>query len=377
MPKTLILTASTGSGHNRAADSLKNELEVCGYHVRIVEPFKEEGRGMDLLVENGFQILATRLPKMYGRLYRITDHKLVTKGVAGFVNLTLSRTVFSLIREYQPDLLISTHPLLVNVISFLKALHKTNLPFISVVTDYMAHQCYVNKYVDAYIVASQYTKNTLMAKGIQESRIFTYGIPIGREFRQPRQNKKKKDSVFTMLLMAGGMGISLIKDCLEILLQNQHDFRIAVVCGNNRKLKDELEEKYALPIPGKQITIYGFTTEIPRLMDESDLVITKPGGLTISEAINKNIPILIPFYIPGQEEENTEIMVNAGVAASISDLSELNVMIDNFCENPELLENMRLKAREFSKEFSPGSIVQLADRLVYGKLTNAAEHKTG
>lgn len=362
MSKVLILSASTGHGHNQAANSLKNELEASGYTVHIVDPLREEGRVMDTLIEDGYSILASRLPKMYGKMYKIADNKLVNKGLVTFLNVTLRNTVYHLIQENKPDLLISTHPLLVNVVSVLKAGGRIKLPFISVVTDYMAHQTYVNKYVDAYIVGSSYTKDTLVEKGILDSKIYTYGIPIRKEFRQPR--KENKDKVFTILVMGGGTGMSYIKKCILKLVENTHSFRIIVVCGNNQKLKKELEEKYSGAVNGKEIIVYGYCPNIPDLMDQSDVIVTKPGGLTVTEAINKNIPIIIPFYIPGQEEENTEVLVKAGVAASTNNKTELNKIIDRFCEDPSLLEEMRSKARDISREQSPDCIVQLADRLI-------------
>ncbi|NLI92285.1 MAG: galactosyldiacylglycerol synthase [Peptococcaceae bacterium] len=364
MPNVLILSASTGQGHNQAANCLKSELESSGYTVQIVEPLKEEGRVMDVLVDDGYNILATKLPRMYGKLYKITDHKFVNKGVVTFLNITLSNTVYQLTREHKPDLIFTTHPLLVNVVSFLKASSRINLPLIAVVTDYMAHRFYVNKYVDAYIVGSTYTKDTLTVKGVPESKIFAYGIPIRREFRQPR--KENKDKGFTMLVMGGSMGISYIKNCLETLVHNNHNFRIFVVCGNNQKLRKELEEKYAGTVNGKEIQIFGFTRNIPELMDQSDVIVTKPGGLTVSEAINKNIPIIIPFFIPGQEEENTEILVKAGVALSVTNIVQLNEVVSRLYENPVLLDEMRLKALEISQGLSPDSVVELSDRLIYG-----------
>lgn len=363
MARILILSASTGHGHNQAANCLKSELEASGYTVCIVEPVKEESRIMDKLIDDGYSLLAKRLPKMYGKLYKITYHKFFNKGVITFINMTMSTTISQLIREHQPDLLISTHPLFVNVVSFLKASKRIDLPFIAIVTDYMAHQFYVNKYVDAYIVGSRFTKDTLTEKGIVESKIFTYGIPIRKEFRQPRT--ANKDKVFTVLLMGGGMGIPYIKKCLQGILTNKHCLRIYVICGNNHKLKSDLEEKYQGKTACKEVEIFGFTSHIPELMDQSDVIVTKPGGLTVSEAINKNIPIIIPFFIPGQEEENTEILVKAGVATRVSNTAELNHLIDRFCEEPSLLEEMRRKAQEISKDLSPDSIVQLADRLVF------------
>jgi processive 1,2-diacylglycerol beta-glucosyltransferase len=366
MSKILILSASTGHGHNQAANSLKQELEASHYQVTIVEPLKEEGRIMDMLIDDGYNILARKLPKMYGRLYRMTGRKLVNKSVITFFNMTLSSTISQLAKEHKPDLLIVTHPLFVNVVSFLKASGRINLPFIAVVTDYMAHRFYVNKHVDAYIVGSSYTKDTLIEKGVLENKIFTYGIPVRKEFREPRS--VDKDSIFTLLLMGGGMGIPYLKKCLGEILKNNHEFRIFVVCGNNQKLKNELEEKYADSFKGKEVKIFGFTPNIAELMDQSDIIITKPGGLTVTEAINKNIPIIIPYFIPGQEEENTKILLKAGVATSVKTLSKLNEVIDRFYKNPYLLEEMRLKAREISKEQSPDSIVQLADRLITNNL---------
>jgi len=102
-------------------------------------------------------------------------------------------------------------------------------------------------------------------------------------------------------------------------------------------------------------------------MDQSDVIITKPGGLTATEAINKNIPMLIPFYIPGQEEENAEILVNAGVAIRITKISELNKVVDRFFQEPSLLENMRRNAQKLAAERTPGNIVQLADKLISAK----------
>ena len=364
MAKVLILSASTGHGHNQAANNLKNELEASGYEVRIAEPLKEEGRVMETLIDDGYNILATKLPKMYGKIYKVTGQKYINKGIITFFNKTLGNTINSLIEDYEPNLVISTHPLLVNVVSYLKSNSKKGLPFIAVVTDYMAHQFYISSFVDAYIVGSSYTKDTLMEKGIAENKIFTYGIPIRREFREPR--KSRYDEVLTVLIMGGSMGVPYIKQCLEKLVEdNDNDLRLLVVCGSNSGLRKELQQKYLGSYKGKEITIYGFTSKIPELMDESDVLVTKPGGLTVTEAISKNIPMIIPFFIPGQEEENTEVLVKAGVAVKVKNASELTALIKALQVNRDLLTKMSQKAQEISRALSPDSIVSLADSLIY------------
>ncbi|KUO59513.1 MAG: galactosyldiacylglycerol synthase [Gracilibacter sp. BRH_c7a] len=367
MPKVLILSASTGHGHNQAAKCLQKDLEASGYEVRIAEPLKEEGRVMETLIDDGYNLLATKLPKMYGKIYKITDQKYINKGIVIFFNKALGNTVNLLIEDYHPDLIISTHPILVNVVSRLKANGKIHLPFIAVVTDYMAHQFYVSKYVDAYIVASTYTKNTFIEKGISANKIFAYGIPIRKEFRQPRKVIMNKP--FTLLIMGGSMGVPYMKQCLQKLINDLNDVRIIVVCGSNSKLRKELQEKYSSNYRGKEVIIYGFTSDIPELMDQSDVLVTKPGGLTISEAISKNIPMVIPFFIPGQEEENTEVLIKAGVAIRVGDSTDLSKVVRKLQADPVLLRSMIQKTQEISKALSPDNIVCLVDNLIYDAKT--------
>ena len=365
MAKILILSASTGNGHNQAASSLKNDLEASGYEVRIAEPLREDGRVMETLIEDGYNLLATKLPKVYGQIYKISGQKHINKGIVTFFNRTLGNTVYHLIQNYEPDLIISTHALLVNVVSYLKSKRKIVLPFIAVVTDYMAHLFYVSSYVDAYIVASIFTKDTLVQKGIPSSRIFAYGIPIRREFHEPP--KVRGDHAFTLLMMGGSMGVPYIKECLQMLIKDTRiKLKVIVVCGNNSELHKELQQQYSGSYRGKEVTIYGYTTNISELMDQSDVLVTKPGGLTITEAISKNIPMIIPFFIPGQEEENSEVLVQAGVAIKVENAKELADMVNTLQANPSLLARMSQKAQEISKKLSPDSIVCLADHLIYG-----------
>lgn len=363
MAKVLILSASTGYGHNQAAASLKSDLEASGYEVRITEPLKTEGRVLETLIDDGYNLLATRLPRMYGKIYKITGYKHINKGIVTFFNKALGNTVDSLIRDYEPDLIISTHALLVNVVSHLKAKGKISQPFIALITDYMAHLFYVNNNVDAYIVASAYTKKTLAEKGIDEAKIFAYGIPIRKEFRNPK--KAKDNDLFTLLIMGGSMGVPSIKNCLkELLEKNSTRMKIIVVCGNNIKLKTELEQNYAGVYKDKEVTIYGFTSEIPELMDQADVLVTKPGGLTVTEAIFKNIPMIIPFFIPGQEEENTEVLTQAGAAIRVHDYTELIDIINKLQANPHLLGEMIKSSQEIARDLRPDNIVSLADSLI-------------
>lgn len=358
----LIFTASTGQGHNTVADSLDKELVFHGYNVLTIEPLKEVSKSLDLLIADGYKVLATKLPKMYGGLYKLSNHELTNHRISRILIKALENKIYELINIYNPSLVISTHPLIVNVISVLKEQEEINVPFISVITDYQAHQSYINKNVDAYIVGSTYTKQSLIKKGISEDKIYTFGIPIRREFHV-KANSLKKEEIFTILLMGGSMGVNGIKKALKNLMEVEYPIRIIVVCGNNKSLKKSIENKYDRIQDNKIIDILGFTKDIPKLMDIADITISKPGGLTATEALVKCVPMIIPYYIPGQERENTEVLVTAGAAKNVQ-VKELSIVITELITQPQLLEEMKENIRNITKTHSLDSTIHLAINLI-------------
>jgi processive 1,2-diacylglycerol beta-glucosyltransferase len=360
--KVLIFTASTGHGHNSAAKSLGKELVFHGYDVLTIEPLKEASKSLDTIIADGYKMLATKLPKMYGTLYKISNVELMNQKLSKVLIKVLEDRIYNFIIEHKPSLIISTHPLIVNVISALKEEGKVTAPFISVVTDYQAHQSYINSYVDAYIAGSHPTKESLIEKGINADKVYTYGIPIRREFHL-KDNNLEKDQLFSILLMGGSMGVNGIKKALKNLLEVQYPLKIIVVCGNNESLKKSLEHKYSADTHNKKVEILGFSDQIPQLMDISDIIITKPGGLTVTEALAKNIPLIIPYYIPGQEKENTEVLVKAGVALSV-DIKDIDEVIVDLIENPNKLIAMKEQIKDITKNHSLDSTVHLAISLM-------------
>ncbi len=366
MKKALIFTASTGGGHNQAAESLKQAYILKGYEVKTIDVLKETSKILDLLIADGYRILVKSVPKMYGGIYKLCDKKSVSYTMTKYFTKMIQNKTFELISKNDPDLIIGTHPLIVNVIGKLKESKKIKLPFITIVTDYQAHQTYVNKNVDAYITGSKYTKNCLIKRGIPRKKIYSYGIPIRKEFFNQSNNIRKKDEdFFTILLMGGSMGVKFILKALKYLTKNDKKLEIIVVCGNNKILKYRINKKYgSQKHKNKKFKIYGFTKKIPQIMEMADVIITKPGGLTVSESIAKNIPMIIPFVIPGQEEENADFLVNSNVAIRIDQLYTLNSVIDDLVDNPEKLKEMNTNMKELSKVFSMDSIVELSSDLI-------------
>lgn len=357
--KILILTASTGQGHNQAANSLSKAYMSKNHEVVIFDFIPEEKRLQKLLIVEGYEFLAKNLPRLYGRLYKITDTKLANKSL-NLLLTPIKNMVHKKISFENPDLIIGTHPFAVKLMEKLKSTD-INIPFISVVTDFKAHYTYVSTAVDAYITATEYTKNTLVMRRVPENKIYPVGIPIRKDFLY-RSNEKKNDT-FTVLIMGGSMGLNGIEASLAELIKNSNPLNIIVICGKNEILKKNLLNKFGNQRGNKNIEILGFTKDIPYYMEKSHVLITKPGGLTVSEAIAKKLPLILPFAIPGQEQENLDFLESIGGAVALKSVKDLNSTINKFIINPLLIDEMQKSLEKLAKDFSLELILSLSDEL--------------
>lgn len=366
MKKVLILTTSTGQGHNQAANSLAETFINNKYEVIKYDFLYNNSKFLNKVIVSGYEISATKFPRLYGLLfYYLTDFKYMNDTLKLSFGLS-DRKLLTYINSVNPDIIIGTHAFSVNIISRLKKNKLIDVPFISVITDFKAHYTYISQYVDAYISGSSYTKEHLISRGIDKNKIFNFGIPIKKEFYTiDSEVASTKDSqYFNILLMSGSMGLSSIFYVLKELLKNKHKIRITVVCGKNTTLKKKLLKSYSNPIENKKIHILGYTNDISSIMDYCDIIISKPGGLTVTESIAKKLPLVIPFAIPGQETENIEFLLQNKCAIYINDLSFINKEIDKLIENPDILNIMKKRLEELGKNFSVDNIVKLSDKLI-------------
>ncbi|RKD22355.1 processive 1,2-diacylglycerol beta-glucosyltransferase [Caminicella sporogenes DSM 14501] len=376
MRKILIFTASTGGGHNQAAASLEELLKSNGYSVVKLDALKETNKLLDSFISDGYRILVKKFPKTYRELYKLSDRRKVNFKITRIITKFLRNKIYQIIQKHNPEVIIATHPFLVNVIGELKEEGKICIPFISVVTDYKIHQTYVHSSVDAYITGSYYTKLSMMERGIPKEKIYHYGIPIRKEFFVSSIDKKKnKKDDFTILLMCGSIGLKAMEKVLKRLVKSKNRIKIIAVCGNDVDLRIRIEQKYMDKYEDKEIIVYGFTNKIPELMDISDIIISKPGGLTVSESIAKNIPMVIPYVIPGQEEENADFLVHTGAGIRVKKIKEITDVIDNLIENPSLLREMKKNIKKLSKTYSMESIVEIVNKLIEENKYNTKNYK--
>lgn len=360
MKKMLILTASTGGGHNSVARTLSGMFEGQ-YDIEVLDFIREESKVLELLIEEGYDMLATDFPTLYGRLYNSPIHNSLTASMTERLSRALYRRTHQIIKKKQPDIILGAHTFSVHIVNRLKKKGHYNGLFVSFVTDFEAHHGYIASEVDLYITASEYTNNSLIEKGIDKNRIKSLGIPVDQKFRVELDIEKGVD--FTALIMGGSMGMSSMIEVIRNLLKTDEPFKMIIVCGRDESLKKKLENVLKGTFHNKEVILHGFVDNVEVLMSKADLIISKPGGLTTSEAIVKGLPMLVPYYIPGQEEENLEYLTLANLAIPVGDLDNIGQMVEYLIKNPQRLESVRESMKREASTYSPQETVAAVNGL--------------
>ena len=366
----LILSASTGGGHMRASKAIEGYMtqQNKDINVKIVDSLLYISPILNKTVTGGYVYLATKTPKLYGKLYDLTnkDHKF-----ANFVtrlNNIFANKLLPLIDEFRPDIIITTHPFPTEMVSRLKSKKEINIPLICIMTDYAPHKAWINDKVDAYIVANDDMVTKMVAEGVDSRCIYPYGIPVDEVFFEEKEKQLVIEELGldknlpTILMMAGSFGVSNVFDVYENIIDIDLDFQIILVTGKNQKLYNHFEEVIGSS-PKKTKLIY-FTEEINKFMQASDIIITKPGGLTVTEALACNIPMAVFDAIPGQEEENAEFLLKHNMAVRISDGNSCREAIIELLKDGEKLEDMKEACKSFDKNDSTKNIFLLINELI-------------
>lgn len=362
MRKILIYTAGTGGGHQQCAKVLQNKFLKQGYEVIIIDFLKEINPKLDKFIVGFNHLITSNFPMIYGHLYYGYDNEINQKRFINIlIKISRNKLYDNLIKE-KPDLIIGTHSFLNGIIGYLKENNLINIPFISLITDYKLHQNHIHNYIDGYITANEELSEEFEKRRIPLDRVYPYGIPIRDEFFKPKSHKKPE--AFEILLMGGSLGLKEMKKALLSLSKINKNVHITVICGNNIKLKEYFEEKYKDLILKDKITVYGYFNEISMLMKHSNVLITKPGGITITEAITANLPIIVPYFIPGQEKENLKYLINKGLGIYIKDESDLRYLIEDLMSHSYILETIKTNMKELGNTNNTTDIVNLGERLI-------------
>ena len=386
--KVLIMSASTGGGHNRAARAIKEELESrtidnMSIECEIVDSLKLVNNTMDKVISRGYEKSALYIPKAYGSVYRFSETTIASKNEFKTNPLTslMARKFKHLLNESTPDLIIGTHPFPMIALSTLKknnnihslsrseSFYKSTKvdipPMISVLTDYTTHSTWIQNEIDYYIVGHEYVKELLVYEGVDSEKVKAFGIPVEKSFLSHRDRETVLTELglspekLTVLLMGGSFGAGNIKETLEDLIAIDRDFQILVITGRNEHLKDKLSKMLDSTIHNKNICLLGYTNKMNDILASIDVLISKPGGLTTTEALLNDVPMIVPYFIPGQEEENLDFLTNCGAALRTTKKYSLPVLLKVLIDDPSRLDNLRKNIKSIRKFDSAVNISNL------------------
>jgi processive 1,2-diacylglycerol beta-glucosyltransferase len=365
----IIFTVSIGGGHLKAAQSIKEEFELkhpCS-KVLIVDTLKYINPAINKLVVGGYLSIVRKTPKIYGKIYEMCESNEDIYDFSNIVNKLLSRSIKSLICKYSPSVIICTHPFPLQMVSNLKRKSKITIPLMAILTDFVPHPILMHTSIDAYVVAHEYMKYSMLSRKIPEQKIYPYGIPISKNFLQPKNKriileKHGLEDKLTFLIMGGSLGFGQIRYTFKSLLECSKDFQIIAITGNNSKLKRQLEKSCLCG--KKKVIVIEYTNDVSDFMAISDFLITKPGGMTISEALSIGLPMFLISPIPGHEEGNANFLLNIGAAARIFPNDNVDNVICQILDNPLRLAHMKEMATHLAKPNAGNNVVCLLEKLI-------------
>lgn len=367
---TLILSVSAGGGHLHAAEAIKSyiELNCSESKVEIFDTIKYINPLLDKLVIGGYLKTIKITPTLYGKLYRYAENDEGISNLSSKINKLLTHKLLPLIKEKNPDIIVSTHFFPTEMLSILKTKYKLNIPIVTVITDYAPHSIWLHKNIDAYVVADNGLIDEMEQKGINRSTIYSLGIPVKPNFMNKYDILKTLKSLEfdpiapTILIMGGALGMGNIVSIYEKLCLIERKLQIIIITGNNKKLFNEVSKLAENSI--KPTKILGYTKEVNKYMQASSLLITKPGGLTISEALISKIPIALFSPIPGQEERNAEFLIKNNLAIDLGDGENCKEIIEHILFDEKALNNMKANCEIYSKPNCSEEIIKLLNSLV-------------
>ncbi|WP_027087590.1 MGDG synthase family glycosyltransferase [Cohnella panacarvi] len=314
--RVLLLSEGFGTGHTQAAYALAVGLRQLSPKIqtRVIELGTFLNPIIGPLILSAYRKTVSNQPKLVGKIYRSHYHKSLNKIKQFALHRLFYNHVSEVLRQLKPDSIVCTHPFPNAVVSRLKRLG-LDVPLYTLITDYDAHATWTNPEVNTYLVSTPTVRNKLIARGIPASSIEVTGIPVHPNFWHPHDRAdilaqfKLKDMP-TVLIMGGGWGLLYGDNLVEYIASKADKVQIILCLGNNQKSREKLLANPLFQHPN--VHVLGFTKEVSKLMDVSDLLVTKPGGMTCTEGMAKGIPMLFYEPIPGQEEENADYFVTHG-----------------------------------------------------------------
>lgn len=368
--RILIAYATAGTGHKKAGLAIKaalDEMAPKGVEVSIIDSLDYTNAFFKWSYLKIYLLMVNRLPLLWGFLYYLSDNfyfNLAIMHLRRFNNYLNSKRLVNYTLSLKPDCIVSTHFFTSEVISDLKKKGLLKSRLITVVTDYRLHSWWISDGTDTYIVGSEDAKADLARCGIPSSKIEVLGIPVEPQFSKKLDRGKilkdagLREGIFTIVVIGGGFGVGPIEDIIKVIAGISKPLQVITICGHNESLiKTMVSLKAGLNI---EIKVLGYVNNVYDYMEISDILISKSGGITVSEALAKELPMIIIAPILGQETRNADYLQKFGAALKIDKLSDLKTVLDDLISHPEKIKAMKEAVRAIKRPMACYDIARLA-----------------
>ncbi|EGT3849264.1 UDP-diphospho-muramoylpentapeptide beta-N-acetylglucosaminyltransferase [Clostridioides difficile] len=347
--KVLILTGKFGMGHYSASNSLSEDIKAKFDNSEIIikDIFEYIMPNYSDKMYKTFSILVNRGSSLYNLFYKCAENG--KKDIKFTFSDYFLNKLDTLLHEVQPTVVISTFPFCSQLVSRYKEKYNSNLPLITCITDISSHSEWISKNTDCYLVASKSTKEELVFKGIDESKIKVNGIPVKKEFKRIEHvNHSTKKNI---LIMGGGLGLLPKSEQFYKELNSLEGVKTTVITGNNKKMYYKLYGRY------ENIEVVGYTNEVYKYMKDSDLIISKPGGITLFETIYSELPILAFNPFLQQEIDNASFILNNEIGRILGKNKKYYVdEIKDLIYDDTTLKEMSSNMKELKKQFDNNTL---------------------
>jgi processive 1,2-diacylglycerol beta-glucosyltransferase len=361
----LILHATAGAGHTRAAQAIAAALKAKEIPCRLVDILDCTPALFRRMYVKSYIDLVQKAPELWGYLYDRSD--VVRPATSTRVKARLafnqlnSQPFKKLLKEAAPKAIVCTHFLPLELLSDLKRRGKIDVPVHAVVTDVSPHAFWVYPHIDFYHVATPSAARELERKDFPAERIRVTGIPVDPVFTERTAAPAARVKLGlperpTVLLLSGGFGVGPMVEALESFRDSRAEISLVVVAGKNAELEAKCRAvAKTLPVP---VQVHGFVTNMHEWMDAADLIVTKPGGLTTTEALAKGKPMALVSPIPGQEQRNCEYLLEAGAAVRLYDVGDAAFHLEAWLADTERMKRMTAAARAIARPRAANDIAQ-------------------
>lgn len=368
--KILVMSCSTGGGHNTAAKAIMEELERRGHTVVLLDPYELAHRNLDRKVGDTYIHLVQRAPSLFGVAYRLGEayRRLPWRSPVYWVNGRMCTLMQEYLEAHTYDAIITTHLFPGEILTYMKNQGISVPETVFVATDYTCIPFTEEIDCDYYVIPSQKLESDFEARGIKKERLVPAGIPVRHAFGE----QKSREELLTelglepkrryLLLSGGSMGagkICRMVEALELYLDAHADTSLIVICGSNQKLYDKMVQRFG---GHAQIQLLQTTDQMAEYMKVCDVFLSKPGGLSSTEAAAARVPLIHISPIPGCETKNMKYFSNAGMSEAVGNSSRALLPALEELEEGARADEMKEKQKEYINPFAAAQICDLVER---------------